>query len=312
MHNFLLLFKETEMVTMRKSGIDNTKRTGLFFVLPFFILFVILLIVPLVYSGYISLYNKGLVGGNRYVGFQNYSTMFHDPQWLASIAHVAIYFVIQVPVMLLVAVFVALAIDSGKLRFPKFFRIAVFIPYAVPAIIGTVIWAYFYGTNYGFLNQLLGYIHIHHVNFLGSPMSAIGSISALATWEFAGYNMIILYAALQGLSTELYEAAAVDGAGSIRTAMRIKLPQLYPAIFLTLIFSIIGSFQLFVEPLQFNILNPTVVNNYFTPNVYAYTSAFQGNQLNYAATISFSLGLVIAIVATIATLIGSRKGEKLI
>jgi multiple sugar transport system permease protein len=150
------------------------------------------------------------------------------------------------------------------------------------------------------------------VNFLGSQNSALGSISALATWEFAGYNMIILYAALKGLSGELYEAAAVDGAGAIKTALRIKLPQLYPAIFLTLIFSIIGSFQLFVEPLQFNILSPTVVNNYFSPNVYAYTSAFQGQQLNYAATISFSLGLVIAIVATFATLLSSRKGEQLI
>jgi multiple sugar transport system permease protein len=301
------------MVNMRKHAVNKTKRTGLYFVLPFFILFVILLIVPLLYSGYISLYRKGLVGGNRYVGLDNYSTMIHDSQWITSIEHVAIYFLIQVPVMLILAVFAALAIDSGKLRFPRFFRLAIFIPYAVPAIIGTVIWAYFYGTNYGFLNQLLGYIGIHHhINFLGSPLAALGSISALVTWEFAGYNMIILYAALQGLSTELYEAAAVDGAGSLKTALRIKLPQLYPAIFLTLIFSIIGSFQLFVEPLQFNILSPTVVNNYFTPNVYAYTSAFQGQQLNYAATISFSLGLVIAIVATIATLIGRRKGEQLI
>jgi multiple sugar transport system permease protein len=297
---------------MAKNSIAASRRAGLFFVLPFFILFVILLIVPLIYSGFISLYKKGLVGGNRYVGFENYITMFNDPQWRSSIGRVALYFVMQVPIMLIVAVFCALAIDSGKLRFPKFFRIAIFIPYAVPAIIGTVIWAYFYGTNYGFFNQILGYLHIHHVNFLGSQNSALGSISALATWEFAGYNMIILYAALKGLSGELYEAAAVDGAGAIKTALRIKLPQLYPAIFLTLIFSIIGSFQLFVEPLQFNILSPTVVNNYFSPNVYAYTSAFQGQQLNYAATISFSLGLVIAIVATIATLLSSRKGEQLI
>lgn len=297
---------------MAKNSIASTKRAGLFFVLPFFILFIILLIVPLIYSGYISLFKKGLVGGNRFVGLENYTTMIHDPQWLSSVGRVALYFVMQVPIMLIVAVFCALAIDSGKLRFPKFFRIAIFIPYAVPAIIGTVIWAYFYGTNYGFFNQILGYLHIHHVNFLGSQNSALGSISALATWEFAGYNMIILYAALKGLSGELYEAAAVDGAGAIKTALRIKLPQLYPAIFLTLIFSIIGSFQLFVEPLQFNILSPTVVNNYFSPNVYAYTSAFQGQQLNYAATISFSLGLVIAIVATFATLLSSRKGEQLI
>ena len=101
------------MVNMRKHAVNKTKRTGLYFVLPFFILFVILLIVPLLYSGYISLYRKGLVGGNRYVGLDNYSTMIHDSQWITSIEHVAIYFLIQVPVMLILAVFAALAIDSG-------------------------------------------------------------------------------------------------------------------------------------------------------------------------------------------------------
>lgn len=290
------------------TSLKSTKRTGLWFVLPFFVLFIILLILPLIYSGFISLYKKGLVGGNRYVGFENYLTMIHDPQWLSSVWRVFLYFFLQVPIMLVIAVFSALAIDSGKLRFPKFFRMAIFIPYAVPSIIGCIIWGYIYGTNYGFLNQLLGYLHLHHVNWFSNSTQALGSISAIVTWEFAGYNMIILYAALKGLSTELYEAAAVDGAGAIRTAIRIKLPQLYPAIFLTLIFSIIGSFQLFTEPYNLNLQAPTVLNNYFAPNVYAYSVAFQGQQLNYAATISFSLGLIIAFFATIATLISRRRG----
>ncbi len=300
------------MVTMSNSSLKSTKRTGLFFVLPFFLLFIALLIFPLIYSGYISLYHKGLVGGNKFVGFENYVKMIHDPLWLSSVIRVALYFLLQVPLMLIIATFCALAIDSGKLRFPKFFRIAIFIPYAVPAVIGAIIWSYFYGYNYGFLNTVLGYFHIGKVNFFATQLSSLNSISALVTWEFAGYNMIILYAALKGLSTELYEAAAVDGAGAIKTAIRIKLPQLYPAIFLTLIFSIIGSFQLFTEPLQFQNLAPTTFNDQYSPNVYAYNVAFKGQQLNYAATISFSLGLIIAIVATAATLIGSRKGEKLI
>ena len=293
---------------MNKNGLKATKRTGLYFVLPFFLIFLVMLVVPLIYSGYISLYKKGLVGGNHFVGLANYTKMLHDPQMISSVVRVGLYFFIQVPVMLAISIFAALALDSGKLRYPKFYRIAIFLPYAVPAIVGTVIWGYIYGTNYGFLNQVLGYLHIHKVNFLGSQTSALTSISAVVTWEFAGYNMIILYAALKGLSTELYEAAAVDGAGSIKTAVSIKLPQLYPAIFLTVIFSIIGSFQLFVEPFQFNILAPTVVNNSFTPNVYSYTTAFLGQQLNYAAAISFMLGLIIAVVATAATLIGQKRG----
>lgn len=297
------------MANMNKHGLKATKRTGFYFVIPFFLLFVVLLVLPLIYSGYISLFKKGLVGGNQFVGLANYSKMLRDPLMISSVVRVGLYFFIQVPVMLALAIVCALALDSGKLRFPKFFRIVIFLPYAVPAIIGTIIWGYIYGTNYGFLNQLLGYLHIPPVNYFSGQFMALSSISAVVTWEFAGYNMIILYAALKGLSTELYEAAAVDGAGSIKTAISIKLPQLYPAIFLTVMFSIIGSFQLFVEPFQFSRLAPTVVNDSFTPNIYAYSTAFLGQQLNYAAAISFALGLIIAIVATGATLLTKRRGE---
>ena len=104
------------MVSMSASSLKSTKRTGLFFVLPFFLIFVLLLIVPLVYSGFISLYKKGLIGGNRYVGFENYITMIHDPQWVSSVGRVFLYFFLQVPIMLIIAVFAALAIDLSLIH----------------------------------------------------------------------------------------------------------------------------------------------------------------------------------------------------
>src|SRR6185312_4045204 len=111
----------------------------------------------------------------------------------------------------------------------------------------------------------------------------LGSLANVVTWEFVGYNMILLYAALRAIPSDLYEAAAVDGAGAWRIAWSIKLPALRPALLLTLVFSVIGSFQLFNEPQLLQRLAPNVIDSAFTPNIYAYSLAFTSQDLNYAA-----------------------------
>ena len=121
------------------------------------------------------------------------------------------------------------------------------------------------------------------------------SIANVSTWTYTGYNMIILYAALRSIPTELYEAAAVDGAGPVRTAIHIKLPLLRPALLLCAIFSVIGSFQLFAEPQIFFDIAPAVIGKDYTPNLYVYNLAFADQRLNYAAALSFMLGVVVFV-----------------
>jgi len=135
----------------------------------------------------------------------------------------------------------------------------------------------------------------------------LGSLANIVTWEFVGYNMIILYAALRAIPHELYEAAAVDGAGAWRTAWSIKLPALRPALMLTLVFSVIGSFQLFNEPNLLQRLAPAVIDSAYTANLYAYSLAFISQQINYAAAVSFLLGLVIVIVSYAVLLTANRR-----
>ena len=114
----------------------------------------------------------------------------------------------------------------------------------------------------------------------------------IVTWEFVGYNMIIIYSALRSIPTELYEAAEIDGAGQFRIAWSIKIPAIRPAIMLTVIFSIIGTFQLFNEPQLLSIDRPQRDHRRRTrPNLYAYTLAFVNHDVNYAATIAFALGI---------------------
>ncbi len=127
-------------------------------------------------------------------------------------------------------------------------------------------------------------------------LPAIGNI---VTWQYTGYNMIIMYAALQAIPPDLYEAALVDGATGWEVARYIKIPLIAPAIVLTCVFSIIGSLQLFTEPSIMSTLAPTVIQDHYTPNLYAYTLAFTNQQYNYSAAISFTLGAIVFVCSYI-------------
>ena len=118
-------------------------------VLPFFVIFVAMVIVPLVYAGYLSLYKKRLIGGTSFVGLQNYADALTDPLFLSGVGRMAIFLVVQVPIMIALALFFALALDSGMMKLAKFSRLAIFVPYAVPGVVATLMWGYLYGPDFG-------------------------------------------------------------------------------------------------------------------------------------------------------------------
>ena len=292
----------------RSTAVRRQHRAAYLFVLPFFVVFVAMLVVPLVYSGYLSLFEKRLIGGESFVGLANYLRAFSDPNFWAGLGRVGTFLVVQVPIMLGLALFFALALDSGRARGSRSARLLIFMPYAVPAVIATLMWGYLYGPDFGPLAQIARSVGLGTPNFL-SPDNILGSMMNIVTWEFVGYNMIIMYAALRAIPAELYEAAEIDGAGQFRTAWSIKIPAIRPAIMLTVIFSVIGSFQLFNEPSLLNAVAPDAITNSFTPNYYAYNLAFINQELNYAAAIAFLLGLVIAVVSYIVQL-GEQRRER--
>jgi multiple sugar transport system permease protein len=265
---------------------------GYMFVAPFMIVFVAMFLVPLLYAAYFSLFREQLVGGNVFVGLENYSRAFGDDQLWTGIGRVCLFFLIQVPIMLVAALAFALALDTGLTRLKRTTRLGIFVPYAVPGVIATLMWGFLYGPDFGPFAQFADAIGLSAPDFLSQHLM-LGSLANIVFWEFTGYNMVILYAALRSVSTEIYEAAAVDGAGQWRIAWSIKIPALRGALAVCMIFSIIGSFQLFNEPQLMQSLAPTVIDDAYTPNLYAYNLAFVGQEYNYAAAVSFVLGLVI-------------------
>jgi multiple sugar transport system permease protein len=273
------------------------------------VLFVGMLLIPLAYALYLSLFADRLIGGSVFVGLQNYLDVLGDTLFRAGVLRVARFLLLQVPVMLALALLFALALDSARVRWGAAVRLGIFLPYAVPSVVAALMWGYLYGPDFGPIAQSVRGLGGQPPDLLGDGWMLI-SIGNIVTWEFVGYNMIILYAALRSVPPELYEAAAVDGAGPVRTAWSIKIPSIRPAIVLTLVFSIIGSFQLFNEPQVMRALAPDVIGSAYTPNLYAYTLAFTNQQLNYSAAVSFMLGFVILFLTYTVLFVLSRRNRR--
>jgi len=280
--------------------------TGWGFVGPFVIVFALVFLAPIAYSIYLSLFRKQLVGGNAFVGVDNYTQAFQDPQFWSGFGHVVTFLAVQVPIMLGIALLVALALDSGRLYGRNFFRISIFLPYAVPAVVATLMWGFMYGTRFGLVGNINKALGVDLPNPL-SPDLVLASIGNIVTWEFVGYNMLIFYSALRVIPGTLYEAAEIDGAGQWRVIRAIKLPAIRGALVIATIFSIIGSFQLFNEPSILQSLAPNAITTYFTPNLYAYSLSFSGQQYNYSATVAIVMGLITMVIAYVVQLRGMRK-----
>ena len=271
-------------IIRRRRSIHQQTGTGWLFVAPFTVLLVAFLILPLGYAFKLSLYRSTLIGGTVFSGLGNYQDVWADPEFRRGVVRVLLFGLVQTPVMIAVALIAALMVDAFTSRFTKLFRLAMFAPYAVPVAIGALMWGYLYSPDLGPL----------HADLLTEHLALI-SMGNIVTWQWAGYNMIILYAALQGLPREVLEAARVDGAGPVRLAWSIQLPMIRKWITYMLVLSVAAGTQLFVEPELVSQASFGIVPNSYSVNQLAYQFAFTQNDFNGSAAISIDL-LIVALV----------------
>lgn len=272
-------------------------------VLPFVVLFLLFFVIPLVSALRTSLFFDPLIGEERFVGLDQYTRAVNDVNLQQGLVNVAIFGVIFLVVLVLLATTAALILDSKASRFH---RLAVFVPYAVPSAVAALMWGYLYSDQFGPLADLGNIFGFAAPDLLG-PTTVVFSLVNIVIWQFVGYNMLILYVALSSISRELYEAARVDGASPWQIAWMIKIPLLRPALGLVIFFSFIGSLQLFNEPEVLSAIAPDVVNSAYTPNLYAYTVAFVNRELSYSAALSIVVGGIAVIGAIVFVLLGRRR-----
>lgn len=279
----------------QKSATRHSRWMGWAFVGPFMVIFLLMIGAPILYALYMSLFQDKLVGGTTFVGLANYVTLMGDAQFWEGARRVLVFFVIQVPLMLFLALIAALAIDSVRLRGRGFFRIMLFLPYAVPGVVAVLIWGFMYGDQVGLMKYVNSFLHTS-IDPLSSQL-ILFAMANIQGWCFMGYNMLIMYSGLKTIPNDLYEAAEIDGAGSFQIVRAIKIPAIRGQILISFIFSIIGSLQLFNEPNLLKPLRDGVITSYYTPNMYAYNLAMNGQQFNYSATVALVMGVMTAIIA---------------
>jgi multiple sugar transport system permease protein len=278
---------------------------------PFAILFLVFFIVPIVYAIVQSFLGQDSGGLGlsaptiRFVGLQNYIQAITDPEFGAGLGRIGIFALINIPLTIGLGLLFALLMDVTGMPFRGFFRVVYFLPYAIPGVVSGILWAFLYSPSLSPYGQIFQAIGTGQVDFL-SPQTVIFSIANIVIWQFAGYNMLILTASLNAIPPEQYEAARLDGCGRWREAFYIKIPQLVPAIIMTVLFAVIGTLQLFNEPLILSLITKSVTST-FTPNLMAYTEAFSNNNTYLAAAISVILAVVTAVCSFVFLSIVNKR-----
>ncbi|MFE4609224.1 carbohydrate ABC transporter permease [Streptomyces niveus] len=289
-----------------RPGVRRSRaRAGAVLLAPFLVLFLWVYVLPIGFALYQSLFRQersglGLRAPRRvFAGLDNYSRVLSDDAVLSGVGRVLLFGVVQVPVMLGLALILALLLDSAVVRFSRFLKLAFFLPYAVPGVIAAILWAYLYLPSFSPLRGLLD------IDFL-APGTVLWSTANVVTWSWTGYNVIIIYTALQAVPRELYEAARMDGASPWRINIGIKIPLVRPALVLTGLFSVIGALQLFNEPSVIRAITTNVTSTY-TPAMAAYQAAFGANDYHYAAAIAVLLALTTCVLSFLFFTLTKRR-----
>ena len=287
----------------------STSRTGILFFVPFAVVFLLTVVVPLAYAIFLSGFQNRFIGGEQFVGLANYAKAITDPELGAGLLRVIAFMAIQIPLITVLALFTSIAIDSGRLFAPALFRLGSFIPYAIPTVVAALMWGYLYGQQFGLAGQMASAVGLPAPDLLSKEW-IIPSMANISIWQFTGYNMLIFYSALKSIPREVYEAAEIDGAGEFRKAWSIKLPALRPAILLALFFSVVGGIQLFTEPSVLKALAPTTILSSYTPTLYMYNLAVKSSQYEYAAALAVTLGLGTILAVLIVQVFLGRRNRK--
>ncbi|MBT3683145.1 MAG: sugar ABC transporter permease [Candidatus Marinimicrobia bacterium] len=270
---------------------------------PYVIFFLIFSVYPILFSVTLVFHRWNIISPMRFVGFENIRYLLNDPLYWKSIGNTFYFLLIHIPLQVGLALVLANALNK-KLRGITFFRASFFLPVVISGVVVTILWKSLYSTETGLLNSLLIQLGLAKIPWLTSVHWAMPSIAIMATWKNVGLYTVFFLAGLQSIPTHLYEAAELDGASSFQKFIHITVPMLNPIVLMVVILSTINGFNLFIEPYVTTGGGP--VNSTLSVVLYIYRQAFSFYKMGYAATIGFSLAMIIFAV----TILQKRLLEK--
>ncbi len=263
------------------------------FILPVLLLFVGFKIYPIVTSLLMS-FTTRVNGVDVFNGVDNYARLWADPTFWKALRNTLTILVFQVPVMLAMALVLALALNTAFVKLMPLWRLGVFLPSVVGLVAYGILFANLLNRDFGLINWVLGWVGVGPIDWLTDPTWAKVAIMLAITWHSTGASAIIYLAGLQSLPRELYEAAEVDGAGRIRQFVSLTIPLLRPIILFTVVMSTIGTLQLFSEPFVITAGGPN--NETLTLSMYLYNNAFKFFDFGYASALAWVLALFVTLI----------------
>jgi multiple sugar transport system permease protein len=284
------------------------------FLIPFFSLFFLFTVVPVFYTAVLSFFSEQASGGlglgegsTEFVGFANYISALSSREFMSSFVTIGIYCLIYIPVLIFVALALAMLMDTMVERARKYFQLALYLPNIVPGIIASVIWLYLYTPGISPLAE--AWTALGMTWSLDGDAGAIFAIMNTTVWAHVGYNVVLFYAALQAVPRDVLEAVTIDGAGPVTTALQIKLPLISGTVALSVLFTIIGAVQLFAEPFLLR-SRATSITSTWTPNMFIYSAAFERHDFGLAAAASIIFAIIVGVSSFFVTRAGNLSGKR--
>jgi ABC-type sugar transport system permease subunit len=276
------------------------------FISPFFILFALFGLYPLLYSLYMSTIDWDGLMPPHDVGFNNFRTLFQDTVFYTSIKNTLLIGIYHMPVMMFLGFTMALLLNQQWLKLRGFWRAAVFVPCITPMVVIAIVFTLLFGGEYGLVNYLIRTLsggYLKGLPWLDSASFSKITISILLIWRWSGYNMLIMLAGMQGIPQEMYEAATIDGANRWQQLRRLTIPMMRPTFVFCMITSLIGTVYLFEEPFVLTNGGPGTSSTNF--GLFLFNNSFRYFRFGYASAAAYS----VAVVVLILTLIIYRGGR---
>ena len=294
----------TAIPLQNPKGLSSRARealNGYLFVSPWVLGFFIFVIGPMIGLIWLSFQRWDLIGDPRAVGWRNYERLFSDRLFLKSLEVTIVYGLGRVPLGIFVALGTALLLNNRRIKFIGIWRTIYYMPVVLPPVAISLVWMWIYNPRYGILNTMIQqFLGVPGPRWLDDAALVLPSLMVMAVWAAAGRNMIIYLSGLQGISNELYEASAIDGAGYWRQFFRITLPLLTPVIFFNLITGMIDTFKLFTQAYVMTEGGPRNQSLFFT--YYLFQKGFMQYQMGYAS----AMAVVVFIIIMALTLLVFR------
>jgi len=260
---------------------------------PYLLFVLVFVLFPVFFCFFLTFHKWNIIAPMKFIGTGNYSRLFNDRLFWKAIGNTLKFLLLHIPLQLIVSLFLAYLLNQ-KIRAASFFRASFFMPVIVSGVVVTILWQQLLGYDSGLINRLLTTIGLSKIGWLVDPEVAIYSIAVMATWKNVGLYVILFLVGLQTVPTQYYEAAKLEGATRWQQFYHITLPMINPTIFMVVILSTIGGFNLFIEPYIMTGGGP--INTTLSAVLYIYKQAFQYYNMGYSATLGFFYAIMIMTV----------------